>query len=314
MSDADYTRRYFSDSAQAWLADAYADGADAAVYPVGARRVGLALGAVRERLGGDRGRLVDLGCGGGDLCADAAALGFETLGIDVAEGMIAQAEARRAALPEAARARMRVMVGDALKVADGTRAEAVTALGLLEYLPDDRAFFAQAAALLRPGGVLVVSCRNRLFNMVSLNEYTRREYEGGEVLRLLDELAGLGPGANALDAISEFVVRLREALPLLEAALAADRAQPPAGAADAGTAAGFAQPRRQHTPHGLARAAAAAGFIGPRFIGVHPHPWPPAWERTAPRVYNRLASVYEALERTPGSLAWSSSFLGVFTR
>jgi hypothetical protein len=41
---------------------------------------------------------------------------------------------------------------------------------------------------------------------------------------------------------------------------------------------------------------------------------PPALEAAAPRFYNRLAGVLEALEATPASLAWSSAFLGVFTR
>jgi len=49
-------------------------------------------------------------------------------------------------------------------------------------------------------------------------------------------------------------------------------------------------------------------------MGLHPHPWPPAWERVAPRFYNRLASVYEALETAPASLMWSSSFVAAFTR
>jgi len=34
----------------------------------------------------------------------------------------------------------------------------------------------------------------------------------------------------------------------------------------------------------------------------------------APRFYNRLAAVYEALETQPASLAWSSSFIAAFMR
>jgi SAM-dependent methyltransferase len=311
VTDVRYTQRYFSDGARAWLAGAYDDRADATVYPVGARRVRLALSAVLERLGGPRGRLVDLGCGGGDLCLEGATLGFATLGVDIAEGMIAEAEARRAALPSELRARVSFRVDDALRSGIADRgADAVTALGLLEYLSDDSAFFAHAASLLRPGGVLVVSCRNRLFNMASLNQYTRQECERGEAARLLRELADGAPGDGALDAMADFVARLREALPALEAALAADRVQTPGSS----PAESFARPRRQHVPSDVATAAAAAGFVAPSFIGVHPHPWPPAWERVAPRLYNRLASVFEAFEGTAGSLAWSSAFLGVFTR
>jgi hypothetical protein len=95
---------------------------------------------------------------------------------------------------------------------------------------------------------------------------------------------------------------------VLEEALAADRGHA------AVTGGGFAGQRRQHTPRELATAAAKAGLSAAGVLGVHPHPLPPALEAAAPRFYNRLAGVLEALEATPASLAWSSAFLGVFTR
>jgi len=65
---------------------AYVDGTQPAGYPLGSNRVRLALTAAVDRLGAARGRLVDVGCGGGDLCFRAAELGFDTLGVDIAEG------------------------------------------------------------------------------------------------------------------------------------------------------------------------------------------------------------------------------------
>jgi 2-polyprenyl-3-methyl-5-hydroxy-6-metoxy-1,4-benzoquinol methylase len=307
--DAEYTRRYFSEGAGRWLATAYGAGEHPVSYPVGERRVRLALAAVAERVRG--GRLIDLGCGGGELCVAAAQLGFEVTGIDVAEGMIAEAEIRRGSLPPAQRERLTFRVGDALEVElPGGTCDAVTALGLLEYLDDDGALLRAAARWLRPGGVLVVSCRNRLFNLASLNAYTRREIEGGAALDLLAELSALTPDHDVADRLDDFVARLREALPALEAALAADRTA--SGASPRGER--FAGRRRQHTPHALAAAASAAGFRAPAFVGVHPHPFPPALEAAAPRFYNRLAMVWEAFETSPVSLAWSSAFLGVFSR
>ena len=310
MTDADYTRRYFSEGAGRWLATAYGDEEHPVGYPVGARRVRLALGAAIERLGATRGRLLDLGCGGGDLCVEAAGLGFEVTGIDLAEGMIAQAEGRRRSLAPAVGQRLSFRVGDALRAElPAAGFDAVTALGLVEYLDDDASLFRAAARWLRPGGVVVVSCRNRLFNLASLNDYTRREIEGAAAAGLLAELASLSPGPELAVGLEDFVARLREALPALEAALAADRA---AGAEPGGGS--FAGHRRQHTPRELATAAGEAGLRDARFLGVHPHPFPPALEAAAPRFYNRLAGVFEALEASPVSLAWSSAFLGVFTR
>ena len=311
MSD-DYTRRYFSDGAGRWLERAYGAGAPLPTsYPVGARRVRVALELVAERLGGTRGRVLDVGCGGGDLCFEAAQLGFEATGVDIAEGMIVEAERRRADVPPDVRARTRFVVGDVLDLAaPRDTVDAVTALGLLEYLESDAAFFTRAATWLRPGGVLVVSCRNRLFNLASLNEYTTREVESGAAPTLLREVSALPAGEQWRDAVADLVARLHQALPELEQALDEDAkallAAPPAAT--------FAAPRRQHTPNELTAAAAAAGFGDARVVGVHPHPLPPAYERLSPRAYNRLATCFEAFERSPASLAWSSAFVAVFTR
>jgi 2-polyprenyl-3-methyl-5-hydroxy-6-metoxy-1,4-benzoquinol methylase len=270
--------------------------------------------AVVERLGSVRGQLVDLGCGGGELCAFAAGLGFEVTGVDIAGGMIEEAERRRRTLPEAARRRLRLHEGDAL--ASGLPAgsvDAVTAIGLIEYLDGDDEFFREAARMLRPGGVLVVSCRNQLFNVASLNDYTRREIEAGAAGALLAELRSLASDAGGHDRLKEFVARLREAVDELDEALAEDavEARRPAAAA---TVPSFAPPRRQHSPRKLAVAAATHGFSSPAFMAVHPHPLPPTFEAIAPRFYNRLAAAMEVFERTSAGLVWSSAFLGVFSR
>ena len=314
MSDHAYVRQYFSTHAREWLARAYGDGGHPASYPVGAQRVRLALEAVLDRLGFAGGHLVDMGCGGGDLGLHAVRLGFEVSGIDIASGMIAEAEARRQALPPDVRDRLKFHVADALSSGlPPESADAVTALGLLEYVDEDGEFFRESARLLRPGGVLVVSCRNRLFNLTSLNSYTREEIEAGAGLKLLAELEEARPTRELRDVLREFVARLRAGVADLEEALEHDLREP----AEPGTGVGggdFARRRRQHRPSELAIAAAAAGFSHPQFLGVHPHLLPPAMEAIAPRFYNRLAATLEVFERLAASLRWSSAFLGVFTR
>ena len=313
MTSREYVRRYFSDSARQWLARAYDDVDETAAYPVGAQRTRLALEAVVDRLGTVQGHLIDLGCGGGDLALRAADLGFRATGVDLAEGMIAEAEARRSELAADARDRVSFRVADVLETGlPRGSADAVTAIGLVEYLAADEPFLAEAARLLRAGGVLVVSCRNRLFNATSGNDYTREEIEAGSATGLLAELAALRPDRAIVPLLGQVVARLREALPGLERALARDAEGDGTRVSQAPPV--FGQRRRQHSPAGFAGAAEAAGFKHPRFFGVHPHVLSPALETVAPRFYNRLAAALEPLEAAPVSLAWSSAFLGVFTR
>jgi hypothetical protein len=48
-------------------------------------------------------------------------------------------------------------------------------------------FFDRAAAMLRPGGALVVGSRNRLYNAVSMNRFTEMERKLGVLDRLTAE-------------------------------------------------------------------------------------------------------------------------------
>lgn len=265
-----------------------------------------------ERLGGAEGRLADLGCGGGDLCVEAARLGMNATGVDIAEGMIEQATRAANALEPKVGSHLQFVLGDVL--ASGlpeASFDAVTGLGLIEYLPEDGPLLREAYRLLRPGGVLVVSCRNRLFNLASLNEYTAREVEDGDAGALLGELERLGRDGLSMEALEEFARRLADLAPALRDALEEDR-RVSAGAP--GPRPSFGQDRRQHSPGDLAGSAREAGFTGSAFVGVHPHPFPPAAEPPAPRFYNHLARAFEALEREPLALTWSSAFLGVFTK
>jgi SAM-dependent methyltransferase len=314
VSELAYVREYFSEHARQWLRRAYDDGRHPRSYPVGIQRLRLTMEVVVERLGSRRGQLVDLGCGGGELCAHAADLGFEVVGVDIAGGMIGEADRRRQTLSEAGQRRLRLREGDALASGLPTEsADAVTAIGLVEYLDSDEQFFREAARLLRPGGVLVVSCRNRLFNLASLNDYTRSEIESGAAVALLAELRDLASNAVGHDRLKEFADRLREAAVALDEALAEDAGEARLPAAPVAVPS-FSRPRRQHSPRELTMAAAAHGFGSPAFMAVHPHPLPPTFEAIAPRFYNRLAGAMEAFERVPASLVWSSAFLGVFSR
>jgi SAM-dependent methyltransferase len=225
--------------------------------------------------------------------------------------MIAEAEKKQRSLPETVQARLEFITGDLLsKELPPEKCEAATALGLIEYLPEDDPFFKEAYRLLKPGGVLVISCRNRLFNVASVNDYTKHELNSRFASSLLLDLSSCSEASFPTDLWAGFLSKLKSHLPILEQALANDLKTN----ANSGPSFTFNQERRQHTPRQLRESAQAAGFVRPEFIGVHPHPLPPILEHSAPCFYNQLGAVFEVFEKSPVSLIWSSAFIGVFSK
>ena len=302
-----YVADYFDRHAHRWLEEAYAEGETPAAFPLGRERLRLALGAVAQA----GGRLVDLGCGGGHLCAVAAELDLEVTGVDIAPAMIDEAEALRSTLGPERAGRISLVVAplDETGLPDGSF-DAATAMGLIEYLPDDAALFEPVARLLKPGGLLAVSCRNRLYNLQSANDYTAGEIEAGDALGLLRELrAGLdGVAPEELQALGR---ELAERAPLLAAAASLDATEAPPDYLGHVTA--FRAERRQHTPAEIAASARSAGFEPLATLALHPHPLPPGLEKLAPRVYNQLALAWQrTLAESAAGLFTASAFVAVF--
>jgi SAM-dependent methyltransferase len=241
----------------------------------------------------------------------AAKVGFDALGIDISEGMIAEAEAARAAQPAEAQARSAFRRGDlfANGLARGS-ADVLTALGVLEYLPEDTAFLAEAARLVRPGGLMVLEVRNRLFNMTTANRFTVAEIEAGAGPGLIEQLAAFVRAPLSPPARREFARRLKAVAERIDDALARDDAQ----AEPSAMPPSFGDSRRQHALGELAARAGAAGFAPVSTHALHPHALPPALEAAAPHFYNQLAWLFDALAAEPAALAWSSAMLVALRR
>lgn len=316
MMDKNIVSRYFSENAVAWLSDAYSQGDYN--YPVGLHRTRLVTEILDGLFDSQELNLIDIGCGGGDLCVSAAQLGYHTTGVDQSAEMIDVANARRQSLPTDTASRIsfkRCSLDEIDQYFTDNVFDVVTAMGFIGYLPDDVLLFAAAHKLLKPGGRLIVSCRNRLFNMTSISKYTVREIENGTALALIEELNELYhdiPEQN----IGQFLQLLKETTPLFQLEqIGPGQKTNTDGSSETGAESISTIEARQHTPKQLGSVAKSYGFANTALYGVHPHIIAPRLNTfLPPKVFNRLSDCLCAFEKLPISLAWSSVFLAVFQK
>lgn len=109
----------------------------------------------------ERGRALDVGCGSGRLLLDLQRRGFDVTGVDYSPAMV---EASRSLLlREGSSVMPDLSEGDIerLTFEDGAF-DLVIAAGVIEYLGSDERAIAEMRRVLRPGGVAIISVRNRV--------------------------------------------------------------------------------------------------------------------------------------------------------
>jgi SAM-dependent methyltransferase len=144
-------------------------------------RYRFALRLIRDL--GLRGSFVDAGCGAGYGSAQVAtADGVEVLGIDIAEEAVRHAREHYGSVPNLRFTRASCT---AIPVADGS-VRLLTCFEVIEHLADWQALLREAARVIEPGGLFLVSTPNQLYyaesrkiagpNPFHVHEFTYQEF------------------------------------------------------------------------------------------------------------------------------------------
>jgi 2-polyprenyl-3-methyl-5-hydroxy-6-metoxy-1,4-benzoquinol methylase len=147
--------------------------------------------------------VLDIGCGAGDLVCEIASKGIDAIGVDFAKEMIEIAEDNAREIQQG-KARF-----DCCSIFDfqfdPDKYDVISANGFIEYISyrelDQLLDLCWNA--LKKGGSLVLGSRNRLFNIFSLNEFTKEEIESGSTTALLLEATQIVKSENIYD-LTEF--------------------------------------------------------------------------------------------------------------
>ncbi len=153
--------------------------------------------------------LLDVGCGSGGLLKDHAAHVHQVAGLDASEIQVAMARRRLAERIEAGTAE--IVLGDAtaLPWEDG-RFSAVTALALIEFVPDPLKVLSEMHRVLRPGGRAVLSLGMRVGDAAESGTKTTLglwRWSEADARRLMEE-AGFGDVAVSGPPNAYFTLQL----------------------------------------------------------------------------------------------------------
>ena len=152
---------FFADLAKDWWNP---KGKMASLHEVNPVRLEFIRAAVDAHFGSDTASVrplvgkaaLDIGCGAGLVCEPLARLGAEVTGVDAAADNVAAASAHA----QASGLDIRYMAGEVAELDIGTF-DLVTSLEVVEHVADKRAFLADVAERVAPGGLLVLSTPNR---------------------------------------------------------------------------------------------------------------------------------------------------------
>jgi len=282
------TLHYFKTHAQDWQNKAKPS--DENKFNIIKQRNGYVVEVIKDR---EETRLVlDIGCGTGDLVCEIAKAGIKAIGVDFSQDMV------ELALKKAITEQLGNAHFECCSIFDfdfsKQKFDVISANGFIEYISQNELndLFNFAYEALAHNGSLVVSSRNRLFNIFSLNAYTQHEITESAVEGLLEEAIALASGESLEDLSKRKPISFQKV----------DTKHANTGI-DVTT-------RYQYTPLQLITLLKDKGFNAVEIYPIHIHCAPPVFTNKHPEIHGAISNLLQTYGRQSLELVpFSSSFM-----
>lgn len=306
------TKTYFDDVAKDWFKRAYDPENKFLKFPTSKVRQNITISEMKRLNVGKK--VIDLGCGTGQLVIELLKEGYEVMGIDNAPNMIA--EARKILIKEfpTTDSLKLFQIKDVLNLDEKEKFDVVIAMGLLEYLEDDLTFFRIVKKLLDTRGYAFIECRNKLFNINSSNQYTLEAADSGDLKKLISQL----------DNIKKYSPTSIKQIWKIQKAIFEKIVKDVSNISEKQAEAQYEIPytkefpttmiRRQHTPKELEDILKKVGLNLKYVVYYHCHPYLPRYEKLFPTIFNRLAFLMQPIGYTSLGGTICSSFVAVIEK
>lgn len=262
------TLKYFNRHAKDWAKNANAQSLNK--INVIRQRNGFVLKVINERK--KTNLFLDIGCGTGDLVCQIASKGINAIGIDFSKKMIDMAK-NKAEKSKYTKTTFKCCPFFDFSFEPNTY-DVISANGFIEYISykELNLLLSLCRKALKRNGSLVLGSRNRLFNVFSLNEFTKEEISSGNINQLIIESIELMISKNIKELASFKPVPLQKR----------GKNHPDTGI-DVST-------RYQYTPVQLINILKKSDFKTEEIYPVHIHGIPPNMKDKYPAIHRVISN------------------------
>lgn len=304
------TKEFFNQVSSEWFERTYDPKGDYLKFPVNKLRKDVTLLEIDNLKIKKGSKSLDIGCGTGQMVLDLLRRGYKASGVDIATGMIDEANKNIKQLDiETNQSSNIFSVSDLSDIKNDEEYDFVTGLGLLEYLETDKELFSVLKNITKDNGYVLVECRNKFFNLFTGNDYTLNILKNNKGSRLLKDFIDaqrFSPNkiTDVQKKLGDIYIKIANALKDIKYK---DNKK---------TYSKYPKlmNRRQHSPQELEASAKKYGFSLEYIVYYHLHPFPPVYERDFPQVYNLISDLMTPLGRTFIGAATASAFIAILKK